>query len=210
MVCVRLMEQKCTTWETHWIYRSEIIVPLYSLDTEADRSTYPFVPWIPRAFPPLLPGHFCNLLTTSLLPSSPGTAIHSACFYFLFPQPSPFPLSPDRIRYHGISIPMHQHQAQSLGLDLAVLSWVLGTGSSRGSQRTREIIGMNEKINTSTNLTSLQDLSSNGGLGIASSNSINYMGCSESNASCFIPLAYNTRGRCWYGSRSWSFPPIFH
>jgi len=36
-------------------------------------------------------------------------------------------------------------------------------------------------------------------------------GCSKSNASYFIMLAHNIRGRCWwYGSRSWTFSPIFH
>ena len=34
-----------------------------------------------------------------------------------------------------------------------------------------------------------------------------YDGCFKSNASCFIVLAHNIRGRCWwYGSRSWTFP----
>ena len=41
--------------------------------------------------------------------------------------------------------------------------------------------------------------------------SINYEGCSESNASCFLMLAHDFRGRCWwYGSRGWTFPPISH
>jgi len=36
-----------------------------------------------------------------------------------------------------------------------------------------------------------------------------YEGCSESNACCFITLAYDVRGGCWwYGSRGWTFPPI--
>ena len=36
-------------------------------------------------------------------------------------------------------------------------------------------------------------------------------GCSKSNASCFMILAHNVRGGCqWYGSRGWTFPPIFH
>ena len=35
-------------------------------------------------------------------------------------------------------------------------------------------------------------------------------GCSESNASYFILLAHNVRGRCWWGgNRGWTFPPIF-
>ena len=34
---------------------------------------------------------------------------------------------------------------------------------------------------------------------------------SESNASYFIILAHDVRGGCWwYGSRGWTFPPIFH
>jgi len=37
-----------------------------------------------------------------------------------------------------------------------------------------------------------------------------YMGYSKSNASYFIMLAHDTRGRWWwYGSRGWVFPPIF-
>jgi len=40
---------------------------------------------------------------------------------------------------------------------------------------------------------------------------VTYKGCSESNAFHFIMLTYNVRGRCWwYGSRGWTFPPIFH
>ena len=36
-------------------------------------------------------------------------------------------------------------------------------------------------------------------------------GSSESSASYFIMLAHDVRGRCWwYGSRGWTFPPIFH
>jgi len=36
-----------------------------------------------------------------------------------------------------------------------------------------------------------------------------YEGCSESNASYFILLAHNIRGRCWgYGSRCWTLPTI--
>ena len=36
-------------------------------------------------------------------------------------------------------------------------------------------------------------------------------GCSKSNASYFITLAHNIRGRCWwYDSRGWTFPSIFH
>ena len=38
-----------------------------------------------------------------------------------------------------------------------------------------------------------------------------YNGCSEGTASCFILLTQSVRGRWWwYGSRSWTFPPIFH
>ena len=38
-----------------------------------------------------------------------------------------------------------------------------------------------------------------------------YKGCSESDASNFMMLAYDIRGRCrWYGSRGCTFPPIFH
>ena len=37
------------------------------------------------------------------------------------------------------------------------------------------------------------------------------MDCSKSNASYFITLAHNGRGRCWwYGSRSWTCSPISH
>jgi len=37
-----------------------------------------------------------------------------------------------------------------------------------------------------------------------------YEGHSEINASYFIMLAHDIRGRCWwYGSRGWTFPPIF-
>lgn len=36
-----------------------------------------------------------------------------------------------------------------------------------------------------------------------------YEGSSESNASCFITLTHDVRGRCWRSdSRSWIFPPI--
>jgi len=35
-------------------------------------------------------------------------------------------------------------------------------------------------------------------------------GHSEINASYFIMVAHNVRGECWwYGSRGWTFPPIF-
>jgi len=38
-----------------------------------------------------------------------------------------------------------------------------------------------------------------------------YEGCAETTASCFIILAHDVRGRYWwYGSRGWTFPPIFH
>ena len=38
-----------------------------------------------------------------------------------------------------------------------------------------------------------------------------YEGCSKSNASYFIVLAHNIRGRCWwYGSRGRTFPPVSH
>ena len=34
---------------------------------------------------------------------------------------------------------------------------------------------------------------------------------SKSNASYFIMLAHDSRRECWwYGSRSWTFPPVFH
>ena len=37
-----------------------------------------------------------------------------------------------------------------------------------------------------------------------------YKDCSESNAFCFTVLAHDVRGRWWwYGSRSWTFLPIF-
>ena len=37
-----------------------------------------------------------------------------------------------------------------------------------------------------------------------------YEGRSEINASYFIMLAHDVRGEyCWYGSRGWTFPPIF-
>ena len=37
------------------------------------------------------------------------------------------------------------------------------------------------------------------------------MGSSESSASYFMMLTHDVRGRCrWYGSRGWTFPPIFH
>jgi len=37
-----------------------------------------------------------------------------------------------------------------------------------------------------------------------------YEGCSKSNAPHFIMSAHNTRGGCWwYGSRGWTFVPIF-
>ena len=40
---------------------------------------------------------------------------------------------------------------------------------------------------------------------------IMYKSCSESNASRIIMLAHNVRGRYWwYGSRGWTFPPLFH
>ena len=40
---------------------------------------------------------------------------------------------------------------------------------------------------------------------------LKYKLCSKSNASYFIMLAHNFRGRCWwYGSRDWSLPPTFH
>ena len=36
-------------------------------------------------------------------------------------------------------------------------------------------------------------------------------GCSESNTSYFTMLIRNVRGWCWwYGSRGWTFKPIFH
>ena len=35
--------------------------------------------------------------------------------------------------------------------------------------------------------------------------------CFESNASCFIILVHDVRFGCqWYGSRGWTFPPVFH
>ena len=37
----------------------------------------------------------------------------------------------------------------------------------------------------------------------------NWERCSKSNASCFIMLACNIRGKWWYGSRRWTFSPIF-
>lgn len=38
-----------------------------------------------------------------------------------------------------------------------------------------------------------------------------YKGCSESNASYFIMSAHGVRGGCrQYGSRGWTFPPVFH
>ena len=41
-------------------------------------------------------------------------------------------------------------------------------------------------------------------------NSITYESCPKSNASHFIMLACNIRGRCWwYGSRGWTFPTTF-
>ena len=36
-----------------------------------------------------------------------------------------------------------------------------------------------------------------------------YYGCSKSNASYFIMLAHDVRGKWWYGSRGWTFPLIF-
>jgi len=37
-----------------------------------------------------------------------------------------------------------------------------------------------------------------------------YQGYSESNASYFVMLDHKVRGGCWwYGSRSWTFPPVF-
>jgi len=43
---------------------------------------------------------------------------------------------------------------------------------------------------------------------------INYStlkGCSRSNASYFVTLAHDIRGRCWWdGSRGWAFPSISH
>jgi len=40
---------------------------------------------------------------------------------------------------------------------------------------------------------------------------LKYKLCSKSNASYFIMLALDFRGRCWwYGSRDWSLPPTFH
>ena len=42
------------------------------------------------------------------------------------------------------------------------------------------------------------------------SQQVNYKGCSESNASCFMMLAHDMRGGYrWYGSRGWTFPPVF-
>ena len=39
---------------------------------------------------------------------------------------------------------------------------------------------------------------------------VTYEGRSEINASYFIMLAHDVRGEyCWYGSRGWTFPPIF-
>ena len=39
---------------------------------------------------------------------------------------------------------------------------------------------------------------------------LSYEGRSEINASYFIMLAHDVRGEyCWYGSRGWTFPPIF-
>ena len=37
-----------------------------------------------------------------------------------------------------------------------------------------------------------------------------YEGCSKSNASYFMMLTYDIRGRWWYGSRGWIFPPVFY
>jgi len=38
----------------------------------------------------------------------------------------------------------------------------------------------------------------------------NYEGRSEINASYFIMFAHDVGGECcWYGSRGWTFPPIF-
>ena len=34
--------------------------------------------------------------------------------------------------------------------------------------------------------------------------------CFKSNASYFIMLAHNARGKRWYGSKCWTFPPILH
>ena len=40
--------------------------------------------------------------------------------------------------------------------------------------------------------------------------SATYEGCSKNNASHFIMLAHDARGRCWwYGCRGWTFPPVF-
>ena len=41
--------------------------------------------------------------------------------------------------------------------------------------------------------------------------SIKYKGCCESTASNSVMSTHNIRSRCWcYGSRGWTFPPIFH
>jgi len=41
-------------------------------------------------------------------------------------------------------------------------------------------------------------------------NLVSYEGCSKSNASYFITMAHNIRGRCWwYGTRGWIFPSVF-
>ena len=37
-----------------------------------------------------------------------------------------------------------------------------------------------------------------------------YEGCSESSVSYFMIWVHNIRGRWWYVSRGWTFPPTFH
>jgi len=36
-----------------------------------------------------------------------------------------------------------------------------------------------------------------------------YQDCSKSNASDFVLLVHDIRGKWWYGSRGWTFPPVF-
>lgn len=132
MGCIRSLERKCTTWESHWVCSSkekEIIVLLHGLDIEADPSAHSFVPWIPteHSFVPRVPieprllfslSHFCNPFELLWLP--PSLSVSHCClpalaqqfsvlvFIFFYPDHS---LSPSPQRGLGISTPMHRSQA---------------------------------------------------------------------------------------------------